>query len=590
MSVRLDTHHHLAQRMSIIGTLSMVTLLLPSASPVAAVVATKATPTLTATASGPITLGGTISDTADLSGGYGTLTGTVSFQVFAPADTSCSTPLTPAAADATVSGTVYGQDSFNRTVSNGWGTADAGGEWIATGLEAPGAFAVDPSNLGSQSTATSGDTAVAGLGASTYSDLDTKVRVKFDQASLAGGENRARILVRTDVASDIRQFDYEFALSAPDGKASLEAYIAKRESGIDSALAANTGTGLHQDITKFFWIRGQIVGTNPVTLRVKVWEDGTVEPATWSATATDNSPAAPLQAAGYIDLSSYGNSNLPLTVHFGDFQAVSYANGAGNYTSGTFTPSTTGTYRWRAFYSGDLNNEAASTACGVAGQSSVVNPPEPPVARIAALPTWRASRFIPLAWGATSGGAAVTTYDVRYQRAPWNGRFGAFVLWRSATTATSATATGRPGSTYCFSVRARDALGQVSAWTRATCTAIPLDDRSLARVGSWAARTGSAYYLSTFVRSYTRGAKLVRTGVVARGIAIVATTCRGCGSVRVYWGSTLLRSISLNSTTTLNRKLIYVTAFSTARTGTLSIRVTSTSRRVMIDGLAIRRN
>ena len=184
----------------------------------------------------------------------------------------------------------------------------------------------------------------------------------------------------------------------------------------------------------------------------------------------------------------------------------------------------------------------------------------------------------------------MTTYDVRYQRAPWNGRFGAFVLWRSATTATSATATGRPGSTYCFSVRARDALGQVSAWTRATCTAIPLDDRSLARVGSWAARTGSAYYLSTFVRSYTRGAKLVRTGVVARGIAIVATTCRGCGSVRVYWGSTLLRSISLNSTTTLNRKLIYVTAFSTARTGTLSIRVTSTSRRVIIDGLAIKRN
>ena len=92
------------------------------------------------------------------------------------------------------------------------------------------------------------------------------------------------------------------------------------------------------------------------------------------------------------------------------------------------------------------------------------------------------------------------------------------------------------------------------------------------------------------MRSYTRGAKLVRTGVVARGIAIVATTCRGCGSVRVYWGSTLLRSISLNSTTTLNRKLIYVTAFSTARTGTLSIRVTSTSRRVIIDGLAIKRN
>jgi len=55
----------------------------------------KATPTLTTTASGPVVVGATITDTAHLSGGVGTLTGTMAFQVYAPGDTTCATPLTP---------------------------------------------------------------------------------------------------------------------------------------------------------------------------------------------------------------------------------------------------------------------------------------------------------------------------------------------------------------------------------------------------------------------------------------------------------------------------------------------------------------
>jgi hypothetical protein len=74
---------------------------------------------------------------------------------------------------------------------------------------------------------------------------------------------------------------------------------------------------------------------------------------------------------------------------------------------------------------------------------------------------------------------------------------------------------------------------------------------------------------------------------VARKITIVATTCPTCGSIKVYWGSTLLRTISLTSATTINRRLISVTTFTTARTGTLTIKVSSSSRKVIIDGVAI---
>ena len=66
------------------------------------------------------------------------------------------------------------------------------------------------------------------------------------------------------------------------------------------------------------------------------------------------------------------------------------------------------------------------------------------------------------------------------------------------------------------------------------------------------------------------------------------TTCRTCGSVKVYWGSTLLRKISLYSARTVNRRLINVTTFTSARSGTLTITVSSSGKAVIIDGVADR--
>jgi alpha-tubulin suppressor-like RCC1 family protein len=213
-----------------------------------------------------------------------------------------------------------------------------------------------------------------------------------------------------------------------------------------------------------------------------------------------------------------------------------------------------------------------------------------PTAALNALPTWLATTAIPLHWSATSL-APVTSYDVRYRRAAWNGDFGPAVTWLRATADTGATFAGSPGSTYCFGVRARDADGGASPWTAAgKCTAVPLDDRSLSRSSGWTAGTGSSYYRSTYLRSATAGAKLTRTGVVARRIALLATTCPTCGTAKVYWGSTLLKTISLHSDTIINRKLIAVKTFDYARTGTLSIKVSSSGKKVIIDGVAIRRN
>jgi hypothetical protein len=182
----------------------------------------------------------------------------------------------------------------------------------------------------------------------------------------------------------------------------------------------------------------------------------------------------------------------------------------------------------------------------------------------------------------------MTGYDVRFRRASWNGSFGSF-SYQSTSKPTLALPVAA-GSTYCFSVRARDALGYAStSWSPERCTAVPLDDRSLTRHGPWTSTTGSAYYLSTSSRSSAYGASLVRTSVKARRIAIVATTCPTCGSIRVYWGATLVRTISLRSSTTANGRTIAVVAFTSVRSGTVTVKVATSRRNVLIDGIAISR-
>jgi hypothetical protein len=69
-------------------------------------------------------------------------------------------------------------------------------------------------------------------------------------------------------------------------------------------------------------IRLQVVGTNPTTLRAKVWSSSGTEPAAWTASATDTTAA--LQAPGSVGLMSYlsgSSTNAPTVARFDTFQA-----------------------------------------------------------------------------------------------------------------------------------------------------------------------------------------------------------------------------------------------------------------------------
>jgi hypothetical protein len=54
------------------------------------------------------------------------------------------------------------------------------------------------------------------------------------------------------------------------------------------------------------------------------------------------------------------------------FTSTKPVSGDGSYPSDPFKPTKTGTYRWVAAYSGDANNNPATTACNAPGETSTV--------------------------------------------------------------------------------------------------------------------------------------------------------------------------------------------------------------------------
>jgi WD40-like Beta Propeller Repeat len=214
-----------------------------------------------------------------------------------------------------------------------------------------------------------------------------------------------------------------------------------------------------------------------------------------------------------------------------------------------------------------------------------------PTVSTAALPSFLLTSPLTFSYAAADA-SGVATYDVRYRRAGWaDAAFSAFASpagW-TGTTARTRTLAVAPGYEYCLSVRARDVIGNVSAWSAERCTAMPLDDRALARASSgWTSAASSSAYRGTLTRSVRTGTRLTRSGVRVRRMAVVATTCPTCGSVDVFIGSTRLGTLRLTSAATRTRQMLLLPLRPSITAGTITLRTLS-GRVVLVDGLGLRR-
>jgi hypothetical protein len=230
-----------------------------------------------------------------------------------PTPTNTATPtLGPGA-------TLYAADGFSRNVTNGWGAAEVGGSYTLYG-----GTTADFNVNGSAGTivisapATSSNRVVALTGVAAL-NVDLTVRLQTDK--VAAGSFEYVYLVARRVSSSS---EYRARLRfAPGGITVIQA----------SQVNANTETllgtevvvpGVTQQANSYLWLRAQLVGANPTTIRMKAWADGQAEPADWQYSASDS--LASLQAPGAVGLRaslSASSTNAPVTFSFDDFRVTS---------------------------------------------------------------------------------------------------------------------------------------------------------------------------------------------------------------------------------------------------------------------------
>ena len=200
-------------------------------------------------------------------------------------------------------------------------------------------------------------------------------------------------------------------------------------------------------------------------------------------------------------------------------------------------------------------------------------------------PTRRFTTAAPTAQWYGFDTSTVDSFDVERRVATYNGSLPAWSATLTDTAATTQTVTGVSGRTYCWRTRAEDIHGNVSGYTAPSCTALPLTTASLAFSTGWT-RIDRDYYYGDRAHKATSAGRIVRrTGVVGERIAIVVSTCNGCGSVKVTFGAST-KTVSLQSSTTRRAYVIEVFALSGVRTGTVTIETLS-AKPVVVEGLGV---
>ncbi len=223
-------------------------------------------------------------------------------------------------------------DTFNRTVRNAWGSADAGGAWSTSGTTS--SFTVDP-GMGAMALSKAGISLVTWAGPS-VTDADVSPVFAVNKLPVGGP-----VYVKVN-GRRIDAKNYYSATVTVNADGSVTLNVSRTVAGTGSVLASTKITGLTVTGGMSLQIRLQVTGTAPTTLRARVWASSAAEPSTWRLSTTDGT--AVLQAPGQTGL--FGNlaaavTNAPLALTFSGFTARPTSVAANQSPTAAFTSSCT---------------------------------------------------------------------------------------------------------------------------------------------------------------------------------------------------------------------------------------------------------
>lgn len=196
-------------------------------------------------------------------------------------------------------------DTFTRTVSDAWGTADTGQTWTiaqgtATQFDVTGTTAIQTHTAANQ-------TLVATV---PYSSPDINMLVDFSVSQVAAGDSH--FIFANGRQVDTSNFYSARILIAAGGNMSIT--VRKRVAGVDTMLAS-LNLGIVYVASKMYRIRFAIQGNQ---LSAKMWDPLLAEPAAYQVTAADSD----FTAAGQIGIRTFtgaaSTNTFPLVYRFDD--------------------------------------------------------------------------------------------------------------------------------------------------------------------------------------------------------------------------------------------------------------------------------
>ncbi len=207
--------------------------------------------------------------------------------------------------------TTYLTDTFTRVTANGWGTPDTGPAYTLLGGVAAN-YATDGSVGTNSCAANVAQNVVSNCAAA--NDQEATGRLRFGTMPVGGNATALVELRRAATPSDTYRATI---VVTPAGV--VQGNMIKRVANVQTTLVANTtATGLTATAGAWFRFRFQVVGT---TLKLRIWADGSAEPATWLITTTDSAIAS----GAYAAFCAFMNSTItngPIVVSYDDLSVT----------------------------------------------------------------------------------------------------------------------------------------------------------------------------------------------------------------------------------------------------------------------------
>ncbi len=330
----------------------------------------KAAPTIATVASANVAIGGSLKDKATLASGFNP-GGQITFKLYGPNDSTCASA--PAHTEiVTASGNgVYETAAFTPTTAGSY-------VWVAS-------YSGDANNeTASGACGDAGESAsVAKLSPTIATVASANVAIGGslkDKATLASGFNPggqitfklygpndstcASAPAHTEIVTASGNGVYETAAFTPTTAGSY-VWVASYsgDANNETASGACGDAGESASVAKLSPTIATVASAN-VAIGGSLKDKATL--------------ASGFNPGGQITFKLYGPNDSTCASAPAHTEIVT-ASGNGVYETAAFTPTTAGSYVWVASYSGDANNEAATGACGDAGESASVAKAKPTI-------------------------------------------------------------------------------------------------------------------------------------------------------------------------------------------------------------------